>query len=136
MIIMLGILSIKKINPKNTKKYLPVNSNKKKDNENNYKKIIKNKKKVKINFDIDENRFDKNKLISENKTIFFKNKYPTNKDNESIIDTHYLLYSDIPLGVPQNIKDSYKLFKRKKQETPDNRNIEYLRTFGEYSLSP
>jgi phosphate starvation-inducible protein PhoH len=40
---MLGILSIKKINPKNIKKYLPVNSNKKKDNENNYKKIIKNK---------------------------------------------------------------------------------------------
>ena len=132
----LQLNSIKKIRPKNTNKYLPVNSNKKKNNDNNSNKIIKNKKKVKLNLINDKDRFDKNKSISENKTIFFKNKYRINKENESIIDTHYLLYSDIPLGVPQNIKDSYKLLKRKKHNTPDNRNIEYLRTFGDEFYSP
>ena len=120
---------IKKINPKNTNKYLPVNSNKKKNDKKDMKYKIK--KKLIINLDNTEKKDNKNKSISESKNNYFKKKYKTNYANESIIDTHYLIYSDIPLGVPQNIIDNYKLFKKKKPVTPENRRIEYLRTYEE-----
>lgn len=125
---------IKNIKPKNTNKYLPINSNKKK-NDKEYIKDMKDKniikKKLIINMNNKVKKENKNKSISESKNNYFKKKYTTNYKNESIIDTHYLLYSDIPLGVPQNIIDSYKLFKKKKPVTPENRKIEYLRTYEE-----
>ena len=123
---------IKIINPKNTYKYLPLKSNNKRYDKMNPINKIKNKNNVKININVEENLFDENKSISENKNINGKINYKTNKEKRNIIDIHYLLYSDIPLGVPSNIIDNYKLFKRKKQKTPDNRNIEYLRTFEDH----
>ena len=120
---------IKFINPKNAYKYLPLKSNNKRYDKMNLSNKNKNKKNVKININVKENLFDKNKSISENKNIYDKINYKANKEKRNIIDIHYLLYTDIPLGIPSNITDNYKLFKRKKQKTPDSRKIEYLRTF-------
>ena len=116
------------IKTKSTNKYLPVNSNRGTNNKlNNIKNIKnkKNKKKVNFNKDIKEEIFHNNKSISENKYIY---KYPTKYGTE-LPDTHYLLYTNLSLGVPQYIIDSYKLFKKKKGKTPENKKIEYLRTF-------
>ena len=82
---------------------------------------------MKINTDIKEEIFYKNKSISENKYLY--KKFLTNYEKDNTIDTHYLLYSNLPLGTPQNIIDKYKLLKKRRQKTPDNRKIEYLRTY-------
>ena len=127
------ILQLNSIKTKNTNKYLPISSNKNSKNKIYIKSKIQNKKNIKINLDVFEKKYDKNKPVSENKDIYKKGIYKTNTGKESVIDTHYLLYSDLTMGVPDNIKDSYKLFQKKKQKTPDNRKIEYLRTFGDIS---
>ena len=139
---------INNINPKNTNRYLPINSNSNRNEKRNKlplikKKSKKNKKFVNINIDIKEIK-SKNKSISQNKNDNIEQNLKGNKEikqRESIIDSndpHYLLYSNIALGVPQNVKDSYKLLKNKPKFTkkkkdvksPDHdRKIEYLRTF-------
>ena len=82
---------------------------------------------------IKEYKYDKNKSISENKYNTPKKNININKNSnrdENIINKHYLLYSDLPLGVPQNVKDIYKLYKTKKNNTPDpKKKVEYLRTY-------
>ena len=139
---------INNIKPKNTNRYLPINSNSNRNEKRNKlplikKKSKKNKKFVNINIDIKEIK-SKNKSISQNKNDNIEQNLKGNKEikqRESIIDSndpHYLLYSNIALGVPQNVKDSYKLLKNKPKFTkkkkdvksPDHdRKIEYLRTF-------
>ena len=125
------ILQLNTIKTKKTDKYLPINSNKNGKNKMYIKSKIQNKKNVKINLNVFEKKYDKNRPVSEMKNNHKKGIYKTNDGNESIIDTHYLLYSGLPMGVPDNIKDNLKLFQKKKQKTPDNRKIEYLRTFEE-----
>ena len=141
---------INNINPKNTNRYLPINSNRKEKRKKNNlpllrKKSKKNKKSININIDIKEIK-NKSKSISQNKNDKIEQNLKGNKEikqRESIIDSndpHYLLYSNIALGVPQNVKDSYKLLKNKTKikkkstdvKSPNNdRKIEYLRTFDE-----
>jgi hypothetical protein len=142
---------INNMNPKNTNRYLPINSN---SNSNEKKKnklpIIRNKSKknkkfVNININLKEIK-NNNKPISHNKNDKIEQNLKGNKEikqRESIIDSNdpnYLLYSNIALGVPQNVKESYKLLKNKTKikkknkdvKSPDNdRKVEFLRTFDE-----
>ena len=98
--------------------------------------------------DDDDTTFESQYIIPslENKNDKIEQNLKGNKEikqRESIIDSNdpnYLLYSNIALGVPQNVKESYKLLKNKTKikkknkdvKSPDNdRKVEFLRTFDE-----
>ncbi len=117
------ILQFNTIRTKSTNQYLPISSNRDTNNNklNNQKKM-RNKKKVNFNMKVEEEIIYQSKSITVKKNNNFKSKFKT----ENQVDTHYLLYSGVPLGVPQFIKDNYKLFRKK---TPENKKIEYLRTY-------